>query len=567
VDIFENLGAPAPARPRTVENGVIRALSVSQLKTAHRCLLAWWYEKVQRLPGRVFKAQQVGIEVHAQLEEYLKTGVDALGPIARPGKKYLPLPGEGLLVEHRFDGQEKGAEFNPATALLRAGGVPLDGFIDVVNLRLLEGGRAYPDAEEVDEPGTIEALDHKTTANIAKWGAKREQLADMAHPDGHAIQMVGYAEWARLRFPAARRVRLTHVDYQTSTPKAHRVSILLDVDQIQILWLTVNRLAETMVAAAKLTDANNIPYNTKACGAFGGCPYKAVCPSSALPRTLKGTTMPTSILDDIGFGPAAPAPTPAAPAVPAPQNLTYEQFQALVKAGLIQAPAAPVAAPAPAPVAASVAAPVAAPKLQITEVQDDPRCTDCGAALNAANGSKNASGWKHIGCTAKAAPVAALVAPIAAPVAPTPAPVATPAPVEDAPKKTRAKKTETAEPKAEAKVEAKVEESASRVELFIDCTPGGSTNRLEDYIAQKVKAIEERYAVADIRIGGPRLENGAESPIAYGKWKGVLAYIVKSQPPRGRSVHGEQRWRARAGGDRGPDPGLAARGRRSRSVI
>lgn len=534
-----DINLDAPVRPHSVDNGVINALSVSQLKTAHLCLLQWYFAKVLRLPGKTFKALDVGTAMHARLEAYLLTGVDALGDIERPGKKYLPLPGPDprLLIEHRFDGQPKGAPFNPKTALLRAASVPLDGYIDFVNTRMLEsGGRAYPDAAEIDAPGTLELGDHKSSKDVPRYGSTVDQLGD---PDAdHGIQMIGYGEWGRLRFGSlVKRVRLTHVTYSTSVRDARRVSVVLDVDQIQIRWLTVNRIASSMVEAAKLTDPKQVPYNKRSCEAFGGCPYRAICPSTSLSVVpansmfAKESTMSNSLLDDLGLGPAPVAPT--APAIPAP-----------VASSPVQA--SPVQASPPADYAAFLAwqkaeaakaAPVQAapPKIAITEVQDDPKCTDCGAVLNAQNGSKSASGWKHIGCPAKAAlqaPVAPQAPAAELPIIPEPriatvtqTTTVTETTVEEAPKK----KGPGRPPKAKAEETPTSTVSmpvGDRVELFIRCMPGGNSKRLEDYVAEKVKLIETKYNVPDVRLSTDK-----ESPIAFGKWKGVLAYVIKAEPP------------------------------------
>lgn len=538
LDLFSGLQPAAPERARSVENGVINALSVSQLKTAHLCLLKWWFEKVQRVPAPKFAALDTGIQVHGRLESYLLTGTDALGLIERPGKKYLPLPltseerlaqlfpatrytaASGLLIEHRFDGQEKGAPFVPANAKLRAGkaGTPLDGYIDVLNLRMLEsGGRAFPDAPEVDPPGTVEVLDHKTTKNIAKYGAKPEHFTDMEHADGHAIQMVGYGELARLLIPDLKWVRLTHVDYQTgSTRLAKRISKLVPIDQIQIRWFTVNRLADSMSEVAGCHDPKQVQWNDKACGAFGGCPYKAICPrfspAVAVPRNSQfaqgNVTMPGSLLDELTDSPdVAPAPTASAPApqpvtltpVPAPVipvAPTYEQFLAWQQAqsGGTPAPTAAVPASTPAPIVGPAPAEprkVGRPK-KMPPIQSEEEATAPAQAAAPAPVAQAPSA---------PAPTPPTMTAAAVPVAQAAAPTPTPAP------------------------------APGRIELFVNCTPGGAVLRLDEYIAEKLKRIAEKYESVDVRCAPAKLKNGSDNPIAFGKWKGVLSYLVRQEPP------------------------------------
>ena len=81
-------------------NARLNYLSVSQLKTASLCLRKWWLKKVAGLEEPKSAALEIGTEVHAQLEHYLKTGEDVLGEIARPALRYLPEPNKaGTLLE------------------------------------------------------------------------------------------------------------------------------------------------------------------------------------------------------------------------------------------------------------------------------------------------------------------------------------------------------------------------------------------------------------------------------------------------------------------------------------
>ncbi|WP_367303549.1 RecB family exonuclease, partial [Corallococcus exiguus] len=191
--------SPAREAPEShaIEGGVLRHLSVSQLRKFALCERAWFFAKVLRLPERPLKARELGTAVHAQLEHFLRTGQDVLGPFAAAGRHLLPTPGPDLLVEEHF-GQP---------SPLFADGIPLTGYIDLVNARRL--------AE-----GVLRVTDHKTTKSIASYAATPQQLASAAHDAG--IQMVGYGFWAVLaaeRFPGLKRLELEHLYFQAHGAK------------------------------------------------------------------------------------------------------------------------------------------------------------------------------------------------------------------------------------------------------------------------------------------------------------------------------------------------------------
>lgn len=333
---LDKLFGDEPGRAPSVVDGVWKQSSVTQLKSLSLCVLKWWLEKVKRYKRKpASKGMLAGLKGHTELEHYLKTGQDAMGPEARAGKLYLPLPARvelaagafqvipGLLIEHRFDGQAKGAPFNAATALLKAGDVPLDGFIDVVNARFLaEGGELYGTGNWVDK-GTLVLSDHKFTKDVDAYGSHEHELVSVDYE--HGIQMIGYAEWARLMlatglFPAFERVLLQHITYQWyGRHIARQVSALVDLAHVEREWFKVNSLASTGVDAAKETDVLKIPYNEGACSAYGGCDFLGVCPRSPLNRTFNNPGKeedPMNILDQMFGGPPGAPPTEAAPVAP-----------------------------------------------------------------------------------------------------------------------------------------------------------------------------------------------------------------------------------------------------------
>ncbi|MCY1042113.1 PD-(D/E)XK nuclease family protein [Corallococcus sp. bb12-1] len=406
-----------------VESGILRSLSVSQLRRFALCERAWFFAKVLRLPERPLKARDLGTAVHAQLEYYLRTGQDVLGPFAAAGKLFLPAPGPDLLVEEHF-GQP---------SPLFADGVPLAGYIDLVNPRRL--------AE-----GVLRVTDHKTTKSIASYAATPEQLASAEHDAG--IQMVGYGYWAVLaaeRFPGLKTLELEHLYFQTHGARlARSVVATVSVERVRDEWHThVEPIARRMRDVARAASPSQVKPTWSACQKYGGCSFQAQClnsqsqgskPMALMDRILKPQTPPTT---HTASAPAEAPTTPPAPAQAAP---------ALELAAVL-----PPDAPKSDPVLASIPAPE-----QPAQAASD-----------------------------------------------------------EAPRRKR---------RTKAEMEAARSAEAS-LSLFVDCVPNCPAEPLAGYVGRMVAKIEHECGVVDIRVA-PN-----DSPLAYGKWKGVLAATIRAEPP------------------------------------
>lgn len=266
------MGEERTSEVRSVENGILQRTSVSQVKTFEQCERLWYFVKVMRLPTKGTKKQDKGKIIHKQLEHYLKTGEDGLGPEAAAGKHLLPAPGKDLLVE----------DVRGLDNLLYADGVPFIGYIDLVNPRELPLVRVW---------------DHKTTGNF-KWAKTASELA--TDP-----QMVGYGEWARLKYPKATHVELAHIYYKTERPfDAKPVQITLPLDTVKRTWENkIVPIVKRMKVVAGVDDAENVKgheITSDACNAYGGCPFKARCHS---PEKRFLMSLRDSLLD------TKPAPT------------------------------------------------------------------------------------------------------------------------------------------------------------------------------------------------------------------------------------------------------------------
>lgn len=400
--------APRANGEPAVVDGELRHLSVSQLKDFVLCERSWWFSRVMRLARKATKGQATGTEGHAQLEHYLKTGEDVLGPVAAAGKHLLPEPGEGLLVELALDAPP-----------LTAAGVPFKGFIDLLNLR--HAGE-----------GLVRVTDHKFTSDIDRWAARPSDLATTRHE--HGIQMVGYARWVSARWPWVERLELEHLYYQTKGAKrAESRVVTVEAGEFRDEWKRVENTANHMKDVAKARELDDVHPNWSACDKYGGCSYRTQCLSN---QATKG--VPVSLLNRLK------APAPVAPAAP-PAVL-------------------PPDAPASDPAKASVTPPPVQGELTATQKP-----------------------------LARKKP---------APKAPEPELPAEPAPVA---------------------VEKPAPAPALRV--FVDCLPNGPHGNLAGYLSGLKSKLEAEYAVADIRCAP------SDSPLAFAKWRGVLAAAVRASPP------------------------------------
>lgn len=259
----------------TVLDGIIRYLSVSQLNTASSCLRKWHFEKVGLLKADGTEATGLGTEMHAQIEEFLKTGNrKVLGPIANAGFHLIPEPGDELYIEkdmltrlhETLEVTAENSQFLLDNAILHAAGVPVLGFIDVVNMRGTNKGGS--ENENVRDPeGTVEVLDWKSTSDF-KWAKKGKNLI-------HTAQMSGYGKWILNQLPEIKYIRLSHAYFLTKgMPRAKKETALFTREQIETAWEHWEGVARLMVEAAKKHgpgQSNQVQLNTDACNDYGGC--------------------------------------------------------------------------------------------------------------------------------------------------------------------------------------------------------------------------------------------------------------------------------------------------------
>lgn len=218
--------------------------SSSQIDTANMCLRKWYFIKIEGLSTPTTKAQAGGIEVHAQLEGYLKTGRMPTSLVARVGLEHLPDPAIVLPenVERVFQLTHPDL---PAK---------LVGVID-----LIEPGEMPP-----------RITDHKTTSDF-KYCKTEEQLQSNT-------QAIVYGNFAAKALFDTLPLSFRHIYYRTrGSAKSRVVEALLDADLLYDGFERVVNTMHTMKKASTVASADKIEPTPSACSAYGGCPFRMNC--------------------------------------------------------------------------------------------------------------------------------------------------------------------------------------------------------------------------------------------------------------------------------------------------
>lgn len=254
--------------------GELQHISVSQIKTFDAttdtgCNRKWFFDKVLRFPREPpTKNQELGTEIHRQIEHYLKNNENVLGNWAREALRFLPQPrSDGLSVEYALE--DLG---------FRIAGVPVIGAIDIVNdTGMWLDNEGIPHSLQEDE---IEISDHKSTSNIAYAKTPAELLVD--------VQMVGYAKAATLIKPSVQNIRISHNNIGTKVKGARKITALMSRAEMTSrfeghLVPTVAKMKE----AAKLKIVEDLAPNLKACHSYNKpCPYLRDCQKDPLAQLL-----------------------------------------------------------------------------------------------------------------------------------------------------------------------------------------------------------------------------------------------------------------------------------------
>lgn len=554
--------------PQTRELNFTSVSAVAKYnETEQGCPRRWYFRYVMGLPEPMRAAQKLGTEVHAQIEHFLKTGENVLGPVARVGQQYLPEPPIPL-VEWGLndapkpppkDGREV-AWYEPQTSLVRLAGVPVVGFFDWF-------------ARDAD--GVPEAGDNKTTSDF-KW-AKRGQ-AVVEGPVGQLVvtptpgrdqllgstQMVVGAAFAARKLGATDAVRMSHVYFRTRGAKgAMKTTSLVPLATVAQRVYEVEAVVERMKATAREADAMQVEGNYSACSAYGGCPFLERCFPNPMERTKAKMGLLSKAKAQLNGGSVA---VPATTALSGP---------AVVQVSMPPLPipqAAPQRAAPPPPQAAAAAPPAPVVSAPLTAAQAQPGAQYVlpgGAVMTAgdvvgnevrrfaaADGSQayypldttvapvaahEAPGKKRRATrrlkiqdvpaeapAAPSAPAAAAAPPPAPAPAPAPAPVvaAQPAPAPKAALPPPAPRVAVAPSPAPTPAAKPADAAAlNGIRLFINCVPSSPYVGLEAFAASAAASAAKQFEAVDVRVG-PK-----DSPLAYGGWRGILSALASSCPP------------------------------------
>lgn len=539
--------------PTLNDDGTLRCVSASQVKSHQRCKRLWYYDKVLKRPRKPpGRGAKLGTECHERMEKWLKTGVDIRGPLERFGHEMIapylhraPFNGGDMLVEAPL--------LEPQ--IMTPGGIRISGFSDVT----------LPPA-----PDTVVVLDHKFKKRLAQYADTAEYLA-ASEP-----QAVIYTVWALTKWAAGARSTFQHSNHQTEGARLNLpVSITDDRATVFAKWAKLGKyidedMAKTALAASIHDVEGAGDTDPSKCRAFGGCDYLHECPSAPHNRFVNalvgGTYLPENAPNSKGVS----------------EPVTNEGYDLMgLLDQMMDAPPAASAAPAPAATSGKLA-PVEARECKpggiymipggpvgkfegvlgdraifkdskggLLQCGPDDYCRDLSgdavsAALFAHPGLKKLAGVAQaaalppVDTTPKIDPAAGIVPKDAPPDTNPPkttaqSPSASYAPGNPA-QSAEAPKGEgspsgaevTAEPKKAgrppgSKNKPKAETAGGIIVLVNNACPAAED--LMPYVQGLADALAKKHNVADIRLGGK------DSGLDYSGWKAVLAVTAKANPP------------------------------------
>jgi hypothetical protein len=436
-------------------------VSPSQVGTFLQCQRKWGWDKLDGLRPPPTKSQELGTAMHAQLENWLKEGVPPSGAdgsrlIDSGALRAFPTPGtDGLSTEGCFVLQ---VTWYPAGTAMDPTSVVLWGFKDaeVVGAADTAGqGHVYDlkstsdlqwaktakdlrtavDAEgHVDIQGALYAL----ATHAVRVGGAPDQVraskplkspADLNHPKSRGgmaersdqlraskplnllRDFAVHLHWVYVQTRGKKvmhltggpgGVAMTAADCVAALvphlPAIARISSILEnkADAKRALGTGAPETAGR--AGRAVLSARALPVDSRACGAYGGCPHLEKCQPDLSPLA-----MVTSMF--------AQDRARAARATDQTEN-TVTNSALLTRANELRAksgvaPVAPVVAPAPKAAAVAKAPPVSAPAAKAAPVAPAPGKSAMALAMERARGGAPGA--------PTAPPVAAKVAPVSAP--------------------------------------------------------------------------------------------------------------------------------------------------------
>ncbi len=220
--------------------------SPSQVKSARRCLQRWHAQKILGIPTPDTAALIFGRSCHGQLEKHL---VDGVAPHGREGLVLAPalpyFPPAGTVKRIHCE----------TPIRIETGILPVIGYIDHV-------GHGVNADHSVD--------DLKTTSDL-KYVMEEDELR-------RDPQCAIYVR-ALLDDTGDPACEFRHVYAQTSAPKSTERRILVTRGENDDRWSDVLETLRLQVQYARAERMEDVPGNPDACGDYGGCHFRGVCPT------------------------------------------------------------------------------------------------------------------------------------------------------------------------------------------------------------------------------------------------------------------------------------------------
>lgn len=243
----------------SVKDGVLQAVSPSQIKTHLLCPRKWYFEKVLKIRAPETANLALGTMLHGQVEDWYEKGVEPehLSAAKVVELPEVPEPGPGILIE-----QPRDYKMN-----MDIEGVPVKGRIDLIR--------------PPDESGQFLVVDWKSTKDW-RWVKSPEELA-------RDPQCAVYLEYGTRLFPEATSGLFTHGYMHTQLKKGGARTSSADpktVEEIHEAFDTLRPVVVAMKQTAAAPDVEDTEAVRSACDAFGGCFYKkeGLCPGVAVSR-------------------------------------------------------------------------------------------------------------------------------------------------------------------------------------------------------------------------------------------------------------------------------------------
>src|SRR5712664_1866157 len=200
----------ATTHHKSVIDGVLQHVSVSQIKTFRDCPRRWATEKVLDMAGPPGRAQSVGLKAHKEVEAYLKGG-----PL--PAKRWAPVLNHATIPLWVRPAPTYAVEMPLSDPTISIAHVPVEGFVDLFIFA--------PNAHETDQAPRV--IDWKFTSSFEHMLSKKALAQDP--------QSVIYAMWTFAKYPQIAQVRVRFVYCLTSgEPTAQPVDVSFVRSDIEV---------------------------------------------------------------------------------------------------------------------------------------------------------------------------------------------------------------------------------------------------------------------------------------------------------------------------------------------